>query len=411
MEATGALLFGYLRNQEATISGDPEDGRFFSARVKPKQLPAKDVLITPRSHDDIARRLARIFKRDSKEVAERLNAVGIFTASAFYHRLRNYQPEIEVFSDYLGVSRNSIERFLETMEQNRSTRALVAAPPRIPVSRGVNLARLSKVTKTRRKKRASKKPPKFPQTQRTPNLASKVDLRKRVTKVRDQGPFRGTCVAHTAAAMLEHELIRYGPYNRRLDLSEQQIYWACKHLDGASDQEGTFIEYAMQALRQGVPETVMPEPGTCKEHRWRYSTSPVEDNEAQGPPPASAIKARRYDCSHAYKLDKRSIRELKERLASGHCVGLSVYTYHFWTDGYAWREGRISLPISIEPDGAHAVCLVGYEDRDGTHGEGSFLFKNSWGTNWGVQRPDPGFGHLPYRYILKEAIEAWAMEL
>ena len=153
----------------------------------------------------MARRLERIFKRDSEQVAKRLNVAGIFTASAFYHRLRNFQPEIEVFSNYLGVSKSSIEKFLEAMEQDR----------------------------------------------------------------------------------------------RRLDLSEQQIYWACKQLDGAPEDEGSFIEYAMQALRQGVSGSPMPEPGTCKEHRWRYNSSPKPDNEAQGPPPASAIKAQKYSCSRA----------------------------------------------------------------------------------------------------------------
>jgi C1A family cysteine protease len=98
-------------------------------------------------------------------------------------------------------------------------------------------------------------------------------------------------------------------------------------------------------------------------------------------------------------------------MADGHCVGLSVFTYHFWTDGYAWREGRISLPIKIKPDGAHAVCLVAYQDEDKEHRDGAFTFKNSWGPQWGVSRSDPGFGTLPYRYVLQEGIEAWIIEV
>ena len=109
-------------------------------------------------------------------------------------------------------------------------------------------------------------------------------------------------------------------------------------------------------------------------------------------------------------MQQNSINEIKERLAARHCVGLSVYTYHSWVDGFAFREGIISLPIRIKPDGAHAICLVGYEDRDDTHSDGYFLFKNSWGRAWAL-RGHAGYGMLPYRYVLTEAIEAWSVEL
>jgi hypothetical protein len=40
------------------------------------------------------------------------------------------------------------------------------------------------------------------------------------------------------------------------------------------------------------------------------------------------------------------------------------------------------------------------------------VFKNSWGPLWGGNRkPDRGFGVLPYRYVLKEAIEAWIVDI
>ncbi len=153
--------------------------------------------------------------------------------------------------------------------------------------------------------------------------------------------------------------------------------------------------------------------GVCKEQDWPYNTVSIAGNQSQGPLPANAskvmkgVKGRIFSISRSTELKPTSIEGLKATLADNHCIGLSVYTYHFWTDNYTWREGVISLPFRIKPDGAHAVCLVGYKDNDATHSDGYFIFKNSWGTNWGAGRPDPGFGSLPYRYVVTEGIEAW----
>ena len=66
--------------------------------------------------------------------------------------------------------------------------------------------------------------------------------------------------------------------------------------------------------------------------------------------------------------------------------------------------GRTSSPA-----GQLAAVVTGYRDADGTHGDGYFIFKNSWDVVWGYGRPDPGFGSLPYRYVIKEAIEAFTV--
>lgn len=328
--------------------------------------------------------------------------------SALYHRLKDFAPEVMAFARYLGVPQEAIKAFLEAREGDPRSRALVASPPRIPVARGVNLKGIARATGRPAKRKAPSAPAVFPKSARTPDLPPTVSLRRWVTRIKDQG-FRGTCVAHAACAFLETALVRKGPHTKRLDLSEQYLYWACKQLDHAPHDEGTLIEYAVQALREGLVRKQIS-PGVCPEKDWPYVRVSMPGNESQGPPPPRALKASRFPVRRARELKPDSIRALKTELAKGRCVGLSVYTYHFWTDGYVWREGIISLPFDIKPDGAHAVCLVGYRDKDDTHGDGYFIFKNSWGTNWGAGRPDPGYGSLPYRYVLTEAIEAWSIE-
>jgi len=415
MEVMGKMLFQYFNNQQVKISGELSGNRLFNAHLAESRLAIKDVNLAPQGHDKVRDKflsaIEQYFKKDSQHITAKLNLAGITTVSALYHRVKNYPPEVDAFSRYLKVPRDAIKQFLEAIDADQSNRALVAAFPRYPVTRGVNLARISRAIGVPVKKHALATPPPFPDSAKTPKLPSRVMLTKKLTKVKDQGPFRGTCVAHTAAALLEFELIYNGLATRKLDLSEQYLYWACKQIDGAQNDEGTFIEYAMKVLLDGVKEEYPG--GVCKEQDWPYNTVSITGNQSQGPPPAKATKVmkgqkgRIYTISGATDLKATSIKDLKGALADNHCVGLSVYTYHFWTDHYTWREGIISLPFRIKPDGAHAICLVGYKDNDSTHSDGYFIFKNSWGRNWGAGRPDPGFGSLPYRYVLTEGIEAW----
>lgn len=416
MEVMGKMLFSYLNNKTATVSGELAGTRLFNAHLAESRLSIRDVKLGPQGRDKFSQSIEQYFKRDSQQIAAKLNLAGISTVSAFYHRVKNYQPEVDAFSKFLKVPRESIKHFLAAIDSDQRNRALVAAFPRYPVTRGVNLARINRAIGVPVKKHASAMPPPFPNSARTPKLPSNVLLTNKVTKVRDQGPFRGTCVAHTAAALLEFELIYRNLATRRLDLSEQYLYWACKQIDGASNDEGTFIEYAMEVLLNGVKPKAYPA-GVCKEQDWPYDSVSITGNESHDPPAKKAIKAIQGIKGKAFriggytKLNPTSIKDLKTAIARNHCVGLSVYTYHFWTDNYTWREGIISLPFRIRPDGAHAICLVGFKDNDATHTDGYFIFKNSWGPNWGAGRADRGFGSLPYRYVIKEGIEAWYANL
>ena len=414
MEEMGEKLFGYLNGQEVTIEGVLTGDVIYNARIAESGLAIQDVRVAPESKDRFALEIEQLFKKDSSEIAAKLNDVGIGTISALYHRIKNnLEPEVKAFSKYLKVREERIKEFLAALESNTGNRALVAASPRYPVKRGVNMKLLEKVKGVPVSKKAPRAPPKFPNSAITPDLPSRVDLTVHVTPVKNQGA-RGTCVAHTAACCIEAELIKKGKAKTSLDLSEQYLYWACKNLDGAPNDEGTFIEYAVEVLLNGVAKEKLPG-GICTEKEWQYNRLPKTNNEAQGPLPAAVRKVlkanKQYRALNYTKLKEKSIKAIKAALASGHCVGLSVYTYHFWTNDYAWREGIISLPIDIEPDGAHAICLVGYRDNDGSHGDGYFKFKNSWDIQWGYGRPDPGYGNLPYRYVIKEAIEAYSVDV
>ena len=54
--------------------------------------------------------------------------------------------------------------------------------------------------------------------------------------------------------------------------------------------------------------------------------------------------------------------------------------------------------------GNHAIVIVGY--KESVSNGLLFLFKNSWGENWG----DGGYGWLTERFIEKNIISALVME-
>ena len=58
-------------------------------------------------------------------------------------------------------------------------------------------------------------------------------------------------------------------------------------------------------------------------------------------------------------------------------------------------------------DDGHAVALVGYGRGSQFPGGGYFIFRNSWGENWG----DHGYGYMPFEYVLKYANDLFVYQM
>lgn len=128
-----------------------------------------------------------------------------------------------------------------------------------------------------------------------------------------------------------------------------------------------------------------------------------------------------------HMLMPKCIDDLKRILAEGFPVAISIDTFvkyeivpdeegdpkkvktlDFWQDaGYLAGVGyrldmapKSNLPTGIEADGAHAICLCGYDDAIG-----AFRFKNSWGSDWA----DKGYAWISYDYIINHSIEYGAV--
>ena len=232
----------------------------------------------------------------------------------------------------------------------------------------------------------------------TETLPSAVRLMDKMPPVRDQGE-RGTCVAFGAVALREFLI------DRKEDLSEQFLYWACKELDGFPGA-GTYIHTAMSALA---------EYGVCGEALWPYNPRD-EGDEGQGPPPANAVnRAEEYRLGSTRTVEPNLVIHYKHVLAGdddtpGMPVVIATLVFRSWFfSSETHRTGKITMPLPGEdPHSGHAWCVVGYVDDAQAPGGGYFIIRNSWSGGWAPDSPEaPGHAVMPYEYVERFAVEAF----
>jgi len=77
-----------------------------------------------------------------------------------------------------------------------------------------------------------------------------------------------------------------------------------------------------------------------------------------------------------------------------------VQVFASWFKQERVKNGLIPLPCKSErPIGGHAICVMGYDDR-----QELFKFKNSWGRKWA----ENGYGYLSYQYMDRYCSDAWS---
>jgi hypothetical protein len=262
------------------------------------------------------------------------------------------------------------------------------APPLVKYPRGVLLA------PAQRQRRAGSPAPLLA-TRRPSATAKPVSLVARFPAVRDQGN-RGTCVAFASIAFLEYH--HAGGSAETQPLSEQFVYWACKESDGVPNIEGTHVSTAHDVLKKL---------GACRAKTWPYRKHPVSGNEGQGPPRKGAEEeAKDHTWPRVTALNNAGdVAALRKKLDARRPIVVSVYTYPEWDYPSVASTGEILMsPPGTESDGAHAVCLVGYELDSRLSGGGAFIFRNSWGKAWPRKgRFDGGYGTLQFEYLRQNA--------
>jgi C1A family cysteine protease len=218
-------------------------------------------------------------------------------------------------------------------------------------------------------------------------LPDRVDLRKYVADVRDQGNL-GSCTSFSSSALLEFYFRKKGQTTPRLSplfiyYTERAIMDAGQRARGEKARAlgmdtGASSYLACYALTHfGAP----PE-----------SDMPYQDGKAAlrvVPSEKATADALKYKPTTMAQI--KTIQGMKKALADGHAfiLGMKIYK-SFMTKAVARTGKMMTLGDREEAVGGHSVMCVGYDDA-----KGSFLIRNSWGDDWGQN----GYFEMPYEFV------------
>lgn len=215
--------------------------------------------------------------------------------------------------------------------------------------------------------------PMFKASLKAESLPAKVDLRKYMTAVENQGQI-GSCTANAAAGAYEYLLNRKQGVSD-YDVSRLFLYYNIRVIRHTENQDsGGAIQDIVTSLKND---------GICSENTWPY----VENKFKQKPNQQAYEEAKSNKISK-FECIPRELNAWKSALAQGNPIifGLLIFP-SFQTP----RNGRIPMPGNEKADGGHAMCCVGYSDPDRV-----FIVRNSWGHQWG----DGGYCYIPYDYMM-----------
>ena len=207
------------------------------------------------------------------------------------------------------------------------------------------------------------------------------DLRalRALMPVRNQGAY-GTCWAHAALASLESCVLRNG--GEMLDLSENNLANLSGFDNGFGDGGNGNMACAYLLRWDGpVPESADPygRPGASRAF-----------------PPSHHLQAVRWIPQMQDASDTAGIKEAVSTLGA-------VYVgYMHDQDPSVFNERTAAYYLAGQPSprsGGHAVAIVGWDDafakekfRKTPPGDGAWIVRNSWGTEWG----DGGYFYVSY---------------
>ncbi|MBF8982534.1 hypothetical protein IZY60_03180 [Lutibacter sp. B2] len=212
-------------------------------------------------------------------------------------------------------------------------------------------------------------------------LPTKYDLREenRVTSVKDQGKING-CWAFAALSSLESN-IKYRE-NREMDFSENNML--TQHGFDLTSKNGGNMYMATAYLASWK--------GTVLEEKDTYPL--VGQN-----PINRGIMNADYKVQDVIFIPKRENFKDNDKIKKAVKEYGAVYTNIKWNDAYYNREQK-SYQNSSAKGFDHAVSIVGWDDDyskdnflgDEKYGDGAFICKNNWDTNWG----DKGYFYVSY---------------
>ena len=241
-------------------------------------------------------------------------------------------------------------------------------------------------------------------------LKAEVDLRSSMASlnlsVKDQGR-RPSCAIFSIVSALEYQNALLA--GRAEKFSEEYLIWAVRRTtkrlappgvaDTEADQaadEGFSLGEVVTALRAyGIPlQATMP-------NTFGTKIEAIED-----PPEAIVEEARQNQRIGFHALPGRDNATRINNLVIALNSGVPVSVGMAWPHWRSIKSGFLSAQKPVTGAG-HAVTIVGYRCPSGRLEDTQFIFKNSWGTNWG----QGGYGIVTFDYLQQHLGDAVLLEL
>ena len=237
-----------------------------------------------------------------------------------------------------------------------------------------------------------------------PELRPEVDLRPRFAELglyaKSQGR-RPSCSVFAVVSALEFQNAELLGHPEKL--SEEYLIWATRKILGRAqsaastpapdannhpatgdEDEGFALTDVVTALRTyGIaPEAQMPD------------TLGRKMQDISEPSAALVDEARSHQRVSVYPIPGRDPAAILSNIVQALNVGVPVVVGLQWPHANTIRSGYLSAQQPM-PDYGHAVTLVGYRCPAQSPDSIVFIFKNSWGVQWG----SAGFGQITYGYL------------
>lgn len=244
-------------------------------------------------------------------------------------------------------------------------------------------------------------------------LRAEVDLRARFFEmelgVKSQGR-RPSCAVFAVVSALEFQSAQLAPGPQKF--SEEYLIWATRktlaHGTGSAatgaqaepatedaDEGFSLLEVVAAVRGYGVP------PQSAMPNTFGRTMAAITD-----PPPAVVDEARRHQRVAVHPVPGRDNATRIGNVLHALNAGMPVPVGMAWPNYRLLRSGYLSQQQPRLGSG-HAVTLVGYRAPGDRIEDVVFIFKNSWGVDWG----QGGYGLVTYGYLQQHLQSAVVLEV
>ena len=245
---------------------------------------------------------------------------------------------------------------------------------------------------------------------------AEVDLRPQIRTrglhIRNQGN-RGTCTVFATTFLIEYQKAGTSGQRPGLALSEEYLNWAANKVNGQPYFDGGFFTKMIAGYNVWVISMAkeMPYHQTYNPSKpYRPRKAAISSARSMFPTPYPFVILKVWDDTKG--MNATELRSVIATLRSGRPVATGIW----WLSNFSTvkhhgipliKDYPRSANVGSNPpmfDG-HSIDLVGFRQAKDFPGGGYFIFRNSFGKDWG----DHGYGFVSFQFMRTYANDAIAI--